>query len=241
MKPKLKILLIIASGVLLLSGLSLYFGYVRFNYPSKARFPIRGIDISHHQGKIFWERLKKESIDFVIIKATEGGDYRDALFQKNLDSAGKYGYKVGVYHFYRFCTDYSRQVENFKIGIEYGRQDIPPTVDLEFGGNCKTDKSREQIISDVKMFLIEVEKIAKAKPNLYATFDFYDKYLRDDFREYPIWIRDLFHEPKLEGNRKWSIWQFANRGRLKGISGYVDMNTMTKEYWKIILSRHERR
>ena len=66
--------------VALLLGYLLFIGKIRFNYPSKKEFPILGIDISNHQGKITWTELRKENISFVIIKATEGGDYKDPLF-----------------------------------------------------------------------------------------------------------------------------------------------------------------
>jgi lysozyme len=55
--------------------------------------------------------------------------------------------------------------------------------------------------------------------------EFYQKYLLNDFRDYPIWIRDIYRQPKLEG-REWVIWQFANRAHLKGINTYVDLNVV---------------
>ncbi|MBW2706938.1 MAG: lysozyme, partial [Deltaproteobacteria bacterium] len=38
------------------------------------------IDVSHHQGKIDWQKLRRAGIDFAYIKATEGGDFRDPRF-----------------------------------------------------------------------------------------------------------------------------------------------------------------
>ena len=34
-----------------------------------------GIDVSHHQGKILWEEVSKENIDFVYIHRDGGGTY----------------------------------------------------------------------------------------------------------------------------------------------------------------------
>ena len=54
-----------------------------------ARYPegysIRGIDISHHQGKIDWDALSAAEVDgerlrFVFVKATEGANDLDNRF-----------------------------------------------------------------------------------------------------------------------------------------------------------------
>ncbi|TIP02222.1 MAG: lysozyme, partial [Mesorhizobium sp.] len=42
--------------------------------PDRSEFPIRGIDVSHHQGRIDWPRVAADDVVFAIIKATEGGD-----------------------------------------------------------------------------------------------------------------------------------------------------------------------
>ncbi|HWN69830.1 MAG TPA: hypothetical protein VNM90_19445, partial [Haliangium sp.] len=41
---------------------------------------------------------------------------------------------------------------------------------------------------------------------------------------HPIWIRDVWAEPRLPDGARWTFWQFANRGRLPGIDTFVDLN-----------------
>lgn len=66
----------------------------------KNRFPITGIDISSHNGDIDFDRLVRDSIDFVMIKATEGTTFKDSRFQSNYRQARDAGIKaVGAYHF----------------------------------------------------------------------------------------------------------------------------------------------
>lgn len=79
---------------------ALYQGIVRLNYPSRDDFPIQGIDISHHQKEIDWDRLKVSEIQFIFIKATEGGDFKDKRFQLNWRDARDRGFAVGAYHFF---------------------------------------------------------------------------------------------------------------------------------------------
>ena len=55
-----------------------------------AGYKVHGIDISHYQGKINWEMLKQTRqgqfpIQFIFMKATEGGDYSDKKFVANFD------------------------------------------------------------------------------------------------------------------------------------------------------------
>jgi lysozyme len=220
---------VVAAGLLYL----LYHGWVRFNYPDKDEFPILGIDISHHQGKIDWTELRTEEIKFVIIKATEGGDYKDPNFESNWTMSHGEQYKTGAYHFYRLCKNGREQAANFIQTVPANEHDLPPTVDLEFGGNCETNKSKQQILAEVREFLDSLETHYHKKPILYATREFYDEYVVGELTEYPLWIRDIFREPKLKDGRPWHLWQFANRGHLRGIKGYVDLNVLRGDSFQI--------
>ena len=65
---------------------------VRLNNPPADRFPVQGIDVSHHQGVVDWERVaSNRAIRFVYIKASEGGDFRDASVTENWDGARRAG------------------------------------------------------------------------------------------------------------------------------------------------------
>jgi lysozyme len=225
MKLFLKIIFIAIVFIGLL-GYLLWSGRIRFNYPDKEEFPMVGIDISHHQGEIDWNKLKEEDISFVIIKSTEGADYRDPMFHQHWTNSMKHRYKTGAYHFYRLCTDGKSQAINFMEVVPASHENLPPTVDLEFGGNCPTNKSKEEIITEIEQFLDMLEGYYRKNPMLYATREFYDEYLVDNFLDYPLWIRDIFRQPNLNGKRKWHIWQFANRGHLEGIDGFVDLNVL---------------
>lgn len=74
-------------------------GILRFNYPSREKYPIHGIDISHHQGDIDWDVLSQQDIQFVYMKATEGGDWVDPKFRTFWKSALEKELVIGAYHF----------------------------------------------------------------------------------------------------------------------------------------------
>jgi lysozyme len=211
-----------AVGMLILSMLAVSFnyGFNPVNYPSEKNYPVRGIDISHYQKSINWEKLQEQHIDFIIMKVTEGGDFTDRKYKEYYDSALQRGYKIGVYHFYRFCTDPQKQAQHFLSTIGSLKLDILPAIDLEFGGNCKVTKSPEKIIEDLTLFLTIVEQGIGRKPLLYATMEFYSLYMKKRFDAYPLWIRDVFNKPGLN----WTLWQYTGRGRVNGIAGPVDKN-----------------
>ena len=80
----------------LVAGFGLYrMGFVRFNYPDVGRYPVLGVDVSHHQGPIRWSELRSSGISFAFIKATEGADHQDAAFALNWQQAGAAGVARG--------------------------------------------------------------------------------------------------------------------------------------------------
>jgi GH25 family lysozyme M1 (1,4-beta-N-acetylmuramidase) len=58
---------------------------------------------------------------------------------------------------------------------------------------------------------------------LYVTVDAYDAFLKDGRIHNPLWIRNIWTQPP---QASWVLWQFANRGHLRGIAGAVDLNVL---------------
>ena len=77
-------------------------GVVKLNTPSRADFPIWGVDVSHYQGEIDWEALAAQGVRFAFIKATEGSGHVDERFFANARGAAAAGIPAGGYHFFSF-------------------------------------------------------------------------------------------------------------------------------------------
>ncbi len=228
MRTKINKYLIILTCFFLLSTivflLLFYYGYLRFNYVNLVRFPIQGLDVSHHQGKIEWNKLDISKFKFVFIKSTEGGNLVDPKFQFNWINAHNNGFFVGAYHFFTFKKSGMEQAHNFINTVPNNIKSLPPVVDLEFMGNSKIKLSKSKLFNELSNFINIVEKQYHKKPILYSTYEFYEYYLIGHFNNYPIWIRDIFKKPKLIDNRNWTFWQYANRARIPWIENYVDLN-----------------
>lgn len=197
--------------------------------PDAATYPIRGIDISAHNGEIDFERVKGAGKEFVIIKATEGTDFKDSMFVDNLRKARKAGLKVGAYHFFRFDTDGELQAINFMHSLRNRKLDLPAVVDIERFGNPDGHEAT-MIITRLRTMLTYLEKEG-VEVMLYSNKDDYERYLKGNFGHYPLWLC-TFTEP---GNDiQWSIWQYSHRGTVDGIKGKVDLNTIKPEFYRFL-------
>ena len=61
----------------------------------------KGIDVSHWQGTIDWNKIKKAGIEFAIIKAggSDAGFYTDSKWEANYKGAKAAGIPIGAYYF----------------------------------------------------------------------------------------------------------------------------------------------
>jgi lysozyme len=215
-------LIVITLSCLVLAGYKM--GFIQFNYPSKNAYPVRGIDISHHQGTIDWEVLSKEDISFVYMKATEGGDFKDREFLDNWANAKSNNLYTGAYHFFTFCRPGSEQAKNFIDTVPHDDNSLPPAIDFEFSGNCKMRPGKEEVLQEIRIMVKLIEETFNKKPIFYVTYDAYDQYLKGEINDYSIWVRDVFFHPRLTDRRSWLIWQYSASGRINGIQGPVDLN-----------------
>jgi lysozyme len=184
-------------------------------------YEVHGIDLSHYQSNVNWERVAAQGISFAFVKATEGKQHTDVLFTQNWTQMQAHGIKRGAYHFFRPSVDGEVQAKNFINSVEMSYGDLPPVLDIE----VEDDLPREVIIREMKAWLYWVELKYSIKPIIYTHYKFYNKFIVGEFDKYPIWIAKYGGEPpRLGTGVKWWFWQYGNRGKLDGIDGYVDFN-----------------
>lgn len=204
----------------------IYNGYIWPNSYFANQYHVRGIDVSAYQGVINWETVaQNKELQFVFIKASEGMDYQDSYFKRNWDEANHYGMLRGAYHYFKTTSSGLAQAQNFNGIVPVEKGSLPPVVDVEEEG-----WDEEQFRRELKTFLDELEARYKQKPIIYVVYPLYDKYIKNEFIDYPIWIRDVIKPPGLSDGQAWSFWQYSNRGRIKGIGTFVDINVYAKDY-----------
>ena len=188
-------------------------------------YEVRGVDISHYQERVNWEKLRNASmgdapVSFVFIKATEGEKLFDDNFNRNFANAKRNDLIRGAYHFFVPGVSPRKQAEFYLSIAQLEPGDLPPVLDIEKKG----DLTPEQLRRDVKTWLDIVEKEYDVKPILYTGYKFKIDYLNTpEFDAYPYWIAHYYVE-KLAYKGKWTFWQHTDCGKVSGIKGFVDCN-----------------
>jgi lysozyme len=210
---------LVVAAALILFGL-VFFGIWIPNEPAEAEYPIRGIDVSHHQRDIKWGAVKDSGIGFAYIKATEGADFKDKKFQENWAHADAAGIARGAYHFFTLGTPGGLQAANFIATVPVVAKALPPAIDLEFSGwNTSHPQSAKDFQREFSAFWDALLARYGTEPVVYTTKDFRKQYLA----QMPIdrlWIREVIIKP----SPPWMFWQFSPRGKVPGVSTFVDLN-----------------
>lgn len=188
-------------------------------------YTVHGIDVSRYQGKINWDTLythqaAKAPLNFVFMKGTEGGDFKDVTFDDNLRNSRKYGFISGVYHFFSPRTSAKKQAKFFINTVRLKSGDLPPVLDVEVIGKS----SKEAFKDSVALWLSIVERHYKQKPIIYTSYKFKNKYLNDSiFNTYPFWIAH-YYVSAVKYTGSWQFWQHSDVGLVPGIDKEVDLN-----------------
>lgn len=192
-------------------------------HPGDSHYPVQGIDVSHHQGRIDWPALPAQGVDFAYVKASEGGDHRDRAFAANWAGARRAGIARGAYHFFTLCRPGAEQAANFIAAVPVEPDALAPAVDLEHLGNCARRLPREDFHRELADYIRLVEARYGQPVLLYLTREFDAAYEVSAGVDRPLWLRSLVLPPRF-GARPWRLWQVSNFRRLRGIEGRVDWN-----------------
>jgi len=214
--PLLPFLILISVGLFLF-----HFGLWIPNEPSVAEYPVRGIDVSHHNDEIDWQEVAADGVDFAFIKATEGADWQDKRFAQNWADAQAAGVITGAYHFFSTQSSGKDQAANYIAMVPKAPGLLPPVIDAEFArANARmTDAEFHQQLAILSQ---ELEQHYGVPPLIYTTREFHDDYFAG--QKLPrLWTRAVIGYPYPLA-KDWLFWQYSSRGRLDGIQGRVDFN-----------------
>ena len=229
----------VSVGLAVMLGVVSYFGLFHQQKASAKDYAIRGFDVSHHQGEINWKKISPVQYQFVYLKATEGGDFKDRNFQENWLKAREQGLHVGAYHFYRLCRDGKVQAENFIATVPNKADALPPVIDLEYDSNCINAFTKEQLLREIQVMHDQLQQHYGKQPIFYISKSFYHIVLMGSFINTPLWVRDYQEQPKLKDGRQWLFWQHTQNGKIDGIDKPVDLNVYadSPKQWRIFLTQ----
>lgn len=201
-----------------------------------------GIDVSKWQGKIDWKAVADAGIEFAMIRAgyrTDGNGtiLEDDYARYNLQEAQKAGIKTGVYFFSTAVSkEEARQeaswlvslIESYRITypVVYNCEDFTDP-DSRMYGLTRTERTDNAIA-----FLEQVKQQGYI-PMFYASSGEMDNSSQWDTQKlssrYKIWVAQYAGSSYSSGMKSTysgshAMWQYTNKGIVKGIKGYVDMN-----------------
>lgn len=198
-------------------------------YVDPVKYPVRGIDVSAHNGDVDMQRVRRAGIDFVFIKATEGTDFKDKAFRRNYANAVRAGLKTGIYHFFRFDRDGVEQALNLLKAVGPRRPELGLVIDIEQAGN--PDSIPVQTVTDRLTSMVDYLNLLGHRVMFYTNRDGYYTYLAENFPGAPLWICAFYESPIMA---EWTFWQYSHRGRIDGVKGEVDLDAFcgTRDEWK---------
>lgn len=170
---------------------------------------LTGIDISHWNKPDTLDANYKNN-DFVIMKASEGKNFRDSALIENYEKAKLYGYYIGFYHFARPDLGNRAETEarHFLETIPK-REDILLALDVE---------GKALSLNYIDMWAYDwmeyVEAHTGIKPLLYVSQSETKKFKQVCKTNHGLWVAR--YRPKILGYgdvKPWkfaAIWQYTN-------------------------------
>lgn len=187
---------------------------------------LKGIDVSIHQGKIDWTKVKG-NVDFAILRAGYGDaitypGQKDSTFAANYNGCKANGIPCGVYWYsYAMSAEAAKREAQACLSMIKGKKfEYPIFFDLE--EQKQFAKGKAFCDSIVKAFCTEIEK-AGYFAGLYMSRYPLQAYISPSVaNKYALWVAEYGSKCNYNGDN--GMWQYSDMGRVNGISGYVDVN-----------------
>jgi lysozyme len=192
------------------------------------RHSVHGIDAARFQTSIDWQTARANGVNFAFIKATEGGDRVDEMFDSHWREAARAGVRRGAYHFFYHCRVPEEQARWFFRHVPRRSGDLPPVIDMEWtptSPTCTIRRPATEIRADADVLIRMFTQHYGTAPILYTTVDFYEDNQLWKLRGVDFWLRSVAAHPsdRYQGQH-WAFWQYTSTGQVPGIAGAVDIN-----------------
>ena len=197
---------------------------------------IKGIDISHWQGKVDFEKVKKSGIKFAILKAggSDAGFYEDKTFKRNYEAAKKAGVDVGAYYFvgrdFYGCEAGLLDAKRFLKIIGGCQLEYPVFLDVETTQPVRKEEATEAAIA----FCQELEKNGYFV-GIYSSdiSGFREKLNHSKLLSYAHWVAD-YSDPVKEC-KEHQMRQYTSSGYVSGIENNpTDLDYSLVDYSKLM-------
>ena len=203
-------------------------------YEGDDNYSIRkGVDVSHHQGHIDWEKVHAAGYEFAILRigyrgyGKSGSLNKDKRFDENIVNAQGAGMDVGVYIFAQAINE-EEALEEADACIKWldGYElQLPVVYDPEL---IRDDEARTDDVSGeqfTKNAIVFCERIKEAgyTPMIYSNMVWEDElFSMEELEKYMFWYADYELIPQTPYD--FVFWQLSEKGKVPGVDGGVDID-----------------
>ncbi len=193
-----------------------------------------GVDVSHHQGKIDWDKMAAwrdangRRVEFAYLKCTDGKYFKDPQFPRNWDEALRVGVVPGAYHYLR--NEQNGLVQAGKFIEHFGNRTprLPHMCDVE---DRESPFDEDTLLS----WLTTIKSKYNHMPGIYTGTKYWNNFVNYHVpivNKSPLWINSGWKSPQPVIPRyNWQqesefIWQFKQlKGEAFGVQTLViDVN-----------------
>lgn len=180
---------------------------------------IKGIDISAYQDGISFDAIKKDGVEFAMIRAGYGKT-KDRNLDEFVAECKKHGIKFGFY-WYSYALTIDRVKEEAEACIERikaYKPDYPVCFDME--DKSQIDGLSKRVRTDMAIEFCEAIRAAGYVPGIYANPSWFESYYKkaELVGRYDIWLACWTESPDKPTRYSYGqkIWQWG----LDNIGGY---------------------
>ena len=195
---------------------------------------LTGVDVSDHQGTINWDAVKKDGIDFAIIRCGYGkndSSQDDKQFARNIAECERLNIPYGIYLY-----SYALNVESVKSEAEHALRLIKghnPELGIWFdmedadGYKRKNGMPSNRTLVDMCITFCDIMRNNGYKTGVYANLSWLMNQLNDSrLDSYNKWVAQW--NATCNYTKKFVMWQYTSDGTVEGIKGRVDMDKYYK-------------
>ena len=184
----------------------------------------KGIDVSHHQGKIDWRQVKAASIDFAILRCgyIKSKETVDSQFENNYAGASSINIPLGIFFYSYALTEAAARKEAefcYKL-IKDKKIALPVFYDMEEKAQLNLGKQKVLTLFNIFKSYLTSKGVKVGIYSFDTAFaNIFDASIQNNN---PVWVATVDRKPYY--CKKYSVWQYSWKGKIAGINTDVDLD-----------------